>query len=688
MRNILFFLLLGFLSVGNAQYVIITDNNFSYALNKQIPQCMIGGYLDTTCSETITKLDVSSSSIQSIKGIEYFANLDTLICANNRLTSIPNLPKTLSYLDCSHNNITGSLIFGWDYFPGFSYLNCSYNSIGPELSVSHGVQYLTANNNQLTTVNAATGKGKLDLRNNLITSDKLPNLCYVDTLYLSNNKITSCFEVSYRNIYVDDPCVICPKVNIHGRVWEDINKNAVYDQGEDLGGWLWEYKVKSSNGDRIFTASPLPLGGWYDISFSKQQEGQLSENQEPDTALYYLTGSTLLWSYYEFVSQTMQVNNCVRSYDFNIDQKVIPSRPIDAKVSLSVSGTTRPAGTFGHLVEIYDNTSITNVGGKIAIKFDKRLEVIGVWHQANEFPIVSQNDSVVFFSYKGKYGGPMSLYFDFHVPDSLLLDLGDSLFTTATIYPDYIKGDRDTTNNSFTYGLPLNMSYDPNEKAVFPPSNISPKFISERQNLTYTILFQNIGNAEAINIRIQDTLSQNLDISSLDVYETSHNGYTFDSNNNIATWTFKNINLPDSASNQAASHGFIKYRIKPKATLKTGDEIRNTASIYFDFNPAVVTNTTITKIIDPIVTELETLDSEFETIKVFPNPSKEFLNIRVDEVMTNTHFELLEISGQSVLKQAIKNNQTQLDISELKAGTYLYRFTTNDGVKFGKVVKQ
>jgi aminopeptidase YwaD len=101
-----------------------------------------------------------------------------------------------------------------------------------------------------------------------------------------------------------------------------------------------------------------------------------------------------------------------------------------------------------------------------------------------------------------------------------------------------------------------------------------------------------------------------------------------------------------------------------------------------------VTNTTVTKIVVPIETELETLDSEFESVKVYPNPTKDLLNVRVNELITGSQFELLEISGQSILKQSIKNNQTLLDISDLKSGTYLYRFTTNDGVKFGKVVKQ
>jgi hypothetical protein len=50
--------------------------------------------------------------------------------------------------------------------------------------------------------------------------------------------------------------------------------------------------------------------------------------------------------------------------------------------------------------------------------------------------------------------------------------------------------------------------------------------------------------------------------------------------------------LPDSTTNAEESQGFLSYRIAIAQPLETGTEINNTASIYFDNNPAVVTNTT------------------------------------------------------------------------------------------------
>ena len=54
---------------------------------------------------------------------------------------------------------------------------------------------------------------------------------------------------------------------------------------------------------------------------------------------------------------------------------------------------------------------------------------------------------------------------------------------------------------------------------------------------------------------------------------------------------FDNILLPDSTTNEIESQGFIKYRINHKEDLVNNTFIENTASIYFDSNPPIVTNT-------------------------------------------------------------------------------------------------
>ena len=72
--------------------------------------------------------------------------------------------------------------------------------------------------------------------------------------------------------------------------------------------------------------------------------------------------------------------------------------------------------------------------------------------------------------------------------------------------------------------------------------------------------------------RDADTLSPNMDSSSLELISASHD-YSFYLNpDGVAEWTFNNIDLPDSTADEPGSHGYIQYRISPKNDLQTGDQ--------------------------------------------------------------------------------------------------------------------
>ena len=55
----------------------------------------------------ITELDISNKELTKLPDdIHKYANLKKLICQNNNITSLNNLPPTLEILYCSFNNIT------------------------------------------------------------------------------------------------------------------------------------------------------------------------------------------------------------------------------------------------------------------------------------------------------------------------------------------------------------------------------------------------------------------------------------------------------------------------------------------------------------------------------------------------------------------------------------------------------
>ncbi|MBK6640467.1 MAG: hypothetical protein IPG39_04160 [Bacteroidetes bacterium] len=92
-------------------------------------------------------------------------------------------------------------------------------------------------------------------------------------------------------------------------------------------------------------------------------------------------------------------------------------------------------------------------------------------------------------------------------------------------------------------------------------------------------------------------------------------------------FVMNNILLPDSNINEPLSHGFVRYRIKPKSTVAVGDSIQSFAAIYFDFNYPVITNIAVTKIIQPTGVQ-EVLQGN---ISIFPNPTNNKVTIRLTE---------------------------------------------------------
>jgi len=58
------------------------------------------------------------------------------------------------------------------------------------------------------------------------------------------------------------------------------------------------------------------------------------------------------------------------------------------------------------------------------------------------------------------------------------------------------------------------------------------------------------------------------------------------------TWHFDNIEMTSKSVDPNRSHGYIQYSLSLRSGLALGRQIKNTACIYFDANPAIVTNTT------------------------------------------------------------------------------------------------
>jgi uncharacterized repeat protein (TIGR01451 family) len=188
------------------------------------------------------------------------------------------------------------------------------------------------------------------------------------------------------------------------------------------------------------------------------------------------------------------------------------------------------------------------------------------------------------------------------LPGTVTGALGQSVPADSTIYQVFDTVTDGITSqwasaNSAAQSAYISCSYDPNDKSVEPKGCGLPGMSRPGTPLKYVIRFQNLGNAPAFDVVVRDPIDLNLDLATLEILDTSHalTSVSLDASN-LLTWRFIDINLPAAADDEPGSHGFVTFGAVPKAGLPDGTEIRNSAGIYFDLNPAVVTNTVINTI--------------------------------------------------------------------------------------------
>ncbi len=237
---------------------------------------------------------------------------------------------------------------------------------------------------------------------------------------------------------------------------------------------------------------------------------------------------------------------------------------------------------------------------------------------------------------------------------------GDVICIDAKVTPN--SGDNFPANNSYKMCYNVVNSHDPNIKEVYPIDVMN----GFNDWLTYTIHFQNTGNAPAFNIKIEDTLDTQLDLSTFQVTDYSHPNTTSLIGHNLSVY-FANIQLPDSFSNPKGSMGFIQYRIKPKTNWARPYKIKNTAYIYFDFNSPIITNTTYNSILDISTNLIEQSDNN---TALYPNPSTGIFTIDLN-TEGKYEIEIYDISENIVLTQTIEeNNKNIINANYLAAGVY------------------
>ncbi len=219
------------------------------------------------------------------------------------------------------------------------------------------------------------------------------------------------------------------------------------------------------------------------------------------------------------------------------------------------------------------------------------------------------------------------------------------------------------------------------------PKGYGPQFeITSHTDLTYLIYFKNVTSTTLTSLVIRDSLSENLDIISVQPGAASH-PYDFSlTDQNIVLFTFENILIPPNGE------GFVKFRVAQKPNNPVGTQIINSAQILMG-QTIINTNSTLhtTGGDDErlyVMVDVKNPINENIKLDVYPNPFLTEVTIQVkDYPSTDLRLRLYGINGSVLIDQSTTTGIFQLSRSSISKGVYV--FVIEDGrtpIASGKII--
>jgi uncharacterized repeat protein (TIGR01451 family) len=229
---------------------------------------------------------------------------------------------------------------------------------------------------------------------------------------------------------------------------------------------------------------------------------------------------------------------------------------------------------------------------------------------------------------------------------------------------------------------------DPNDKTGFPTGWGAENNILRNQDIEYLIRFQNVGTDTAFNVVIRDTLSTDFDIFSIRSGASSF-PYTFRMYGpRVLEWTFTDIRLPDSTTNEPESNGFVTFRVRQNPNLPYGTVLENTAAIYFDFEEPVITNTTLHTVSPP---PGRSPDSRRESLlgglRIYPNPSTGQVTVDMGTLLGQpATLRVMSLTGQVLQSHTLPQGTLTQVLQIPTPGLYLIEVRSAGHSRTEKVV--
>jgi len=471
-------------------------------------------------------------------------------------------------------------------------------------------------------------------------------------------------DTAFYSIVVGDTCG-----NVNGILYMDANSDCQYNTGEAL---LAGIPVTLKQNNTVIATSYTDNNGEYNFSV-------------PIANTYDIVPSPNIFNY------GFSVVCPVAGQYTNV---IVPANAKDFGLSClsgfdlqtSLSGWMFRPGFDGHIYPLAYNTYCAQTSGQLELILDPLTHYV----TANPLP-TSVNGDTLRWNFNNLSNSSNGWYwYGFNpqvtVNTDLAAQIGDTVCFQTTVTPT--TGDINTANNIFNQCYAVSNSWDPNMKEV-SPRGFGPTgdLLPGIHTMNYTIHFQNTGSDTAYNIFVLDTLSANLDLSTFQIISSSHQMEADILPFNVVKFSFNNIMLVDSSTNEPLSKGRVSYTIRTKAGIPTGSQIKNTANIYFDYNPAVVTNTTLNTI--GIHTGIKESVSE-NYISIYPNPATDRIeiNINTNLIFEKAYVTIYNLQGQKIMQQLFVREKSDINVSKLAKGIYFVKVSSNNNSFVDMFVKE
>nr|MBK9650938.1 T9SS type A sorting domain-containing protein [Bacteroidota bacterium] len=435
---------------------------------------------------------------------------------------------------------------------------------------------------------------------------------------------------------------LSPSSRITGKLFADVNQNNLQDSGEVniVGVKITE----ASTGRYAFSQ----WDGSYFIGVFDTGSFVVS----PSQISYYTPNPTMHTATFTAVQQIDSLNDFAFQPISNINDLYISIHPL----SPFRSGFTATYNIH------YKNIGTTVLSPTIYFFNDAKVDFVS----SNVLPDNVYADSVIWNLPALAPFGEGDITVTVYVHQGL--QIGTLINSSAKIFP--FANDYDIANNSASWEVTTIGSFDPNEIIVNKDSVSIFDLKPVPPYLEYVIYFQNTGNDTAFNVKVENIIPKKLNLATFEYVSSSMPAnISLNSESRLATFEFPNILLPDSNIDEPASHGYVRYRIKPNKTLQVGAEILSEASIYFDFNAPVVTNKASTIIYLPY-TNLGTAISGTQTLCIDTNA---VFNYKTTDYIGNTYS--WNVTGGKIISG---QGTSAINVKWLAAGTWQISLTECD----------